>query len=80
MEAKVRRWGNSLGLRIPKALAEEAGIREDSEIDLSVRNGEIVIRPLRRTKHTLKDLLARVTEENKHKEIDFGPPVGKETW
>jgi len=80
MEAKVRRWGNSLGLRIPKALAEEAGIEADSAVDLTVRNGEIVVRPLRRKKFKLKDLLAKVTDENKHEEIDFGPPVGKEVW
>ena len=80
MEAKVRRWGNSLGLRIPKALAEEAGIEADSAVDLTVRNGEIVVRPLRRRKFKLKDLLAKVTDENKHEEIDFGPPVGKEVW
>lgn len=80
MEARVRRWGNSLGVRIPKALAAEAGIAEDSEVDLSVKNGEVVVRPLRRAKHTLQSLLAKVTEENKHDEIDFGPPVGKEIW
>ena len=80
MEAKVRRWGNSLGLRIPKALAEEAGIEADSAVDLTVRNGEIVVRPQRRRKFKLKDLLAKVTDENKHEEIDFGPPVGKEVW
>jgi antitoxin MazE len=80
MEAKVRRWGNSLGLRIPKSIAKEAGIEEDSEVDVSVRNGEIVVRGVRPVKHTLKDLLAKVTEENKHEEIDFGPPVGKEIW
>jgi antitoxin MazE len=78
MKATVTRLGNSLGLWIPNALATEAGIDEGSEVDLSIKNGELVVRPLRRTKLTLKALLARVTEENKHEEIDFGRPVGKE--
>jgi len=35
---------------------------------------------VRKPDYTLKDLLAQITEENRHEEIDFGPPVGKEVW
>jgi antitoxin MazE len=80
MEVKVRRWGNSLGLRIPKPIAREVGIEEGSEVDLSVKDGDLVVRPLRRGKHSLKDLIRRITEENRHEVEDFGPPAGKEVW
>ena len=44
-----------------------------------IRTEEPRIR-VRKPDYTLKDLLAQITEENRHEEIDFGPPVGKEVW
>ncbi len=80
METTMRKWGNSLGVRIPKAFAEEAGVREGSAVDISIAGGDIVIRRLRRRSVNLDDLLARVTPENLHAEIDTGAPVGREAW
>ena len=80
MQTKIKKWGNSLGIRIPKTFAEEAGIEEDSEVDLSVQDGELVIRPKRRPSYSLKALLKRVTKKNLHSEVDTGDPVGNEAW
>ncbi len=77
---KIQKWGNSLGLRIPKSFAEEAGVEAGSEVDLSVKDGELVVRPRRLPTYNLKDLLRGVTAENVHEEIDTGPRVGRETW
>jgi antitoxin MazE len=83
MTTRVRKWGNSLAIRIPKALATAIGLSENAEVELSSDRGRLVILPLKRTrkrKYSLKELLRGITPENLHGEIDFGPPVGKEIW
>ena len=78
MQTKVQKWGNSLGLRIPKSFAEQAGVEAGSEVDLSVEAGELFVRLRRVPKYDLKDLLRSVTAKNIHREIDTGGPVGRE--
>lgn len=80
MLTKVRKWGNSLGLRIPKSFAEEAAVEEGSTVDLSVTKGQLVIRPVRRQKYELRDLMAKVNKGNLHAEITTGEPQGRESW
>lgn len=80
MKARVQKWGNSLALRIPKSLAVETGIAADSEVDLLLEGDKLVIRPVKKPRRTLKELLKGVTDENIHSEVDWGPPVGKEVW
>ena len=80
MQTKVQRWGNSLGLRIPKSFAEQAGVEAGSEVDLSVEDGELIVRPRRSPRYGLKGLLRGVTAKNIHNEIETGPPVGREAW
>lgn len=78
MRAVVRRWGNSLAIRIPRAVADELSLDESDVLDLRVSGGRLVASPTRR--FTLADLVAGITEENKHGEIDWGGPVGREVW
>ncbi len=80
MQTRIQKWGNSLGLRIPRSFALEAGVGAGSEVDLSVKNGDLVVRPARRRRYQLKDLLARVTAKNLHAEVETGQPVGREIW
>ncbi len=80
MQTRIQKWGNSLGLRIPKSFAEEAGVEAGSEVDLSLEDGELVIRPKRVPKYDLTVLLRRVTAENVHTEVESGQPVGREVW
>ena len=80
MQTRIQKWGNSLGLRIPKAFAEQTGIEAGSEVDLSLENGELIIRPTRERKYDLAALLQGVTDDNIHEEIETGPPVGREVW
>ena len=80
MQTKVQKWGNSLGLRIPKSFAEQAGVAAGSEVDLAVEDGELIVRPRRQPRYELKDLLRRVTAKNIHKEVETGDPVGREAW
>jgi antitoxin MazE len=74
---KVQKWGNSLGIRIPGPFAEQLNIGEGSEIELQLLDGQIVLRPLRQ-KPSLDKLLAGITPENRHNEMNFGKPEGNE--
>lgn len=80
MRTRVERLGDGLAVRIPESLATEAGLKEDASVEVSLVDGSIVVTPPMRRKRTLEELLAGVTDENLHGEIDFGPPVGKEIW
>lgn len=80
MRTKVQKWGNSLGLRIPKSFAQEASVEEGSSVDLSVSNGQLVVRPVPRDKYELQELLAGVTKENLHAEVATGEAQGREAW
>lgn len=82
MIAKVQKWGNSQGLRLAKRLLEDAGLSVDDRVDVAVRDGLIVIVPLRRVrgKVSLKDLVSRIPEGYKARELDWGKPVGREAW
>lgn len=79
MKVKIQKWGNSLAVRIPKSFAVQTEIEQDSFVDLSILEGNIVVKPeKRKPRFTLEELLEAVTEENLHGEIEFGKPVGKE--
>ncbi len=80
METRVKKWGNSLALRIPKPLAVEIGLEDDSPVNLSLMDGKLVITPIVRSELGLETLLAQVTEGNLHREVDTGPAVGGEVW
>lgn len=80
MRTKIQKWGNSLGLRIPRSFAKEVGVEAGSEVDLSLRNGDLVVKPARRRRYRLKDLVRKITARNARGETDTGPPVGREVW
>jgi antitoxin MazE len=80
MESHVRKWGNSLALRIPKALAVEAGISEGSRVEIELEGDKLSVRAVRTEGYSLTDLLAGVTPQNRHSEIETGRPVGREVW
>jgi antitoxin MazE len=80
MKTRVHKWGNSLGVRIPKTFASEIGIDRDSSIQMMVEEGALRIVPEREPSWTLSELLAGVTEANKPSEWDTGVPEGEEPW
>lgn len=80
MQAKVQKWGNSLALRIPRSVAEDAELREGVKVQIATKQGRLVVEPIRSKKYKLQALLARVTKENLHSEVTTGKPVGKEAW
>jgi len=79
MKIKVQKWGNNLGLRIPKSFAREARLDDGSPVDKKMEKETIIIKTLNPS-FKLNDLLAKITSENIHKEINTGDNVGKEIW
>ena len=79
MTTEIGRWGNSLGLRIPKALAERAGLQEGDRVSLDVADGALVVRAAAR-RYSLDELVEGITPRNRHDVTDWGVPSGKEVW
>lgn len=79
MHTRVQKWGNSKAVRLPKYITEEAGIKENDEVDLYVHEGNIVITP--RKKHVkLEDRVAEFEAKYRPDEWDTGKPEGDEVW
>lgn len=82
MLAKIQKWGNSQGLRLTKSVLEDAQIGVGDEVDISVKDGSIIVSPAKkiRGRYNLKDLVERIPEGYKPAEVDWGEPMGKEVW
>jgi antitoxin MazE len=80
MRTVIRKWGNSLAVRIPKSFAKETRLNNETLIELQIKPNSIVIRRAVRKSHSLKALLARMRPEHRHPETDWGKPVGREEW
>jgi antitoxin MazE len=80
MFTKVQKWGNSLALRIPKAFALDARLKNDSVVEVSLVDGQIIIKPVAAQAWSLDQLLSGVTSNNLHHETDTGDAVGNEVW
>jgi antitoxin MazE len=82
MVTKIQKWGNSQGLRIARQILVDACISIGDEVEIAVRDGMIVIVPVRRVRgrQSLQDLVARIPENYKPEEMDWGKPAGNEVW
>tara|TARA_B100000315_G_C14227372_1_gene429293 strand:+ start:75 stop:323 length:249 start_codon:yes stop_codon:yes gene_type:complete len=82
MLTKVQKWGNSQGLRFPKAILEEAQINVGDQVNISVQKGQIIVEPVTkvRGKYVLSELISRMPKTYQVEELDWGKPAGKEVW
>jgi len=87
MHTTVVKWGNSQGIRLPKAFLQNMQINENDPVDVMLEDEKIVIKKIIKTEHkTIKQRLMDYYGENyeKHaspqKEIDWGKPAGNEVW
>ena len=78
MTVAVKKWGNSLALRIPKDIAQTLHIENESTLELSIKDGALVIEPQKST--LLESLVSRIDVNNLHAEVDTGKAVGNEEW
>lgn len=80
MRTRVKKWGNSLAVRIPKAFSSEVHLEENSIVEVTASDGKIVIKPIPPRRWSLEQLLEGITEDNIHGEIKTGEAVGNEVW
>ena len=78
METVVKKWGNSLGIRIPNIIARELSLKDGSFVEINDKGNEIIIKPVKKPK--LSEMMSRINEQNLHEEIKTEGPVGKEIW
>ncbi|HEY0243491.1 MAG TPA: AbrB/MazE/SpoVT family DNA-binding domain-containing protein [Gemmatimonadaceae bacterium] len=79
MVTSIQRWGNSLAIRIPKPFASQAGLSEDTDVEIVLQGDRIVISPAKK-QWKLEKLLAGISPSNKHRAIEWGRPRGGESW
>ena len=80
MVTKVQKWGNSLGLRIPKSCAEEAQITDGSHVEIYDQDGDLLIHSVKERKIDLDALLKQINKGNIHEEVEADDAVGNEVW
>ena len=84
MIIEFRKWGNSLAVRIPKALADAVKVSDGKRAEIKVENGSLVLRPIvkpgRKPRYTLDELLNGMTRDNVPQEVDWGLQRGNEAW
>jgi antitoxin MazE len=81
MNAQFRTWGNSLAVRIPASIAKQLTLFDGKSADIQVRDNSLVVIPVdEQPVYDINDLVAQITPENVHAEIDTGDPVGNEAW
>jgi antitoxin MazE len=74
----IQKWGNSLAIRIPRTLAGQLDVEDGASVELQVREGELIVRPVRSKKLSLGELLDNCKPSQLHGETDFGEDVGRE--
>ena len=79
MLTTVQRWGNSLAIRIPKPFALETDLQENSQVDIALDGGRIVVSHARK-EWRLAELVKAITARNLHKEVRWGSKAGGEAW
>jgi antitoxin MazE len=77
---KVKMWGNSLAIRVPKSIAQELGLSSDSQLEILSNGRTATLKPVAAKPLSLAGMLKGVTPQNIHQETDWGKPVGKEVW
>jgi antitoxin MazE len=80
MRAKIQKWGNSLGLRLPKAVTLEAHLAEGDDVDIVTNGSDVVIRPLGTKRYKLAELLRTYPKSSEAAESDWGRSIGPEAW
>jgi antitoxin MazE len=80
MKVTVKKWGNSASVRIPASVMAAAALSLDQAVDVREEAGRIVIEPIRDETFNIDDLVAGITDENRHEEVETGTPRGREFW
>ena len=79
METVVRKWGNSLGIRVPNYFVRKLSLNDGSRLSINSNGNEIIIKPVQKTQN-LAEMLSKINRQNQHEEIAVSGPAGKEVW
>lgn len=79
MQTVIKKWGNSLALRLPQNLVADLHMIEGATVSLTIEDHSLVVKPTRK-RYKLSDLLAAHKKDANQAETDWGKPVGEETW
>ncbi len=77
---KVQKWGNNIALRISRVFAQQINLQPNSPVELVIDGDKLVVAPVSEPVFTLDELLAGITEENRHGAVDTGTAAGNEAW
>ncbi|MDD2935277.1 MAG: AbrB/MazE/SpoVT family DNA-binding domain-containing protein [Candidatus Pacebacteria bacterium] len=80
MKTRIKKWGNSLAIRLPKTSVDLLNLKENNEVSFDFDKDQIIIKPENKKEYSLSELISKINSKNIHKEIDWGKPVGKEIW
>jgi antitoxin MazE len=80
MRVIVKKRGNNVSVRIPSVIMRAAHLRLNQVVDVREEAGRIIIEPVPQPEFDLESLVAEITDQNLHQEVDFGTPVGNEAW
>ena len=80
MATRIRKWGNSIAVRLPKYVAEAASLTEGTPVTIESRDGRIIVEPVRATVYRLDDLVRKINGRNRHELVKTGKPRGREVW
>jgi antitoxin MazE len=78
MRVTVKKVGDTTSIPIPDEIMEAANLAVDAEVDVSAQNGRVVVEAIHENNQSLDEMIARITPDNVHNEIDFGAPAGRE--
>jgi len=78
MVVRVQKWGNSLGVRIPKSIARQSGIFAGAELEILSRRGQLLLQPV--SVPSLRQLVAQIKRSNRPDLLDWGSPTSSEMW
>ena len=78
MEAVIKKWGNSLGIRIPNMIVRNLSLKEGSSVEIDEEDNKVIIIP--KKKQDLKAILEKINESNLHEEVSTEGPIGNEAW
>ena len=79
MEARLQKWGNSSGIRIPSTILKSLNIKTNDKLDLVQEDDKIIITKSKNNKISLKERFKNYKESNPA-EFDWDDPVGREIW
>jgi antitoxin MazE len=80
MHVSIQKWGNSLALRIPRAMAQDLELGRGAVVNLKLKKKTLMLTPVPKRSWSLKRLLSGVTERHLHRETETGKPMGREAW